>query len=255
MGRGCRMRRDDDRGALRGGPDERRIGLVKEIFSSIPRRYDCLNHLLSFGQDIRWRNFAVSKMVFGRTDRLLDLATGTADLALAAARRRPEIRVAGLDFVSEMMVLGRAKIERSGLKRRISLIQGDAQNLPFPDASFDVAAIAFGIRNIPAKSRTLGEMTRVVVPGGQVLVLEMQYPEKALGRMVFTPYLNLVLPLVARFLSKNPAAYRYLADSIREFPSSREFGGLMSQAGLRDIEVFPLTFGITHLYLAKRGQT
>lgn len=224
------------------------IRLVKDIFSSIPRRYDLLNHLFSFGQDLRWRSVTVRKMNFPRTHRLLDVATGTGDLAIAALRRYPNIEVVGLDFVSQMMTLGRHKIERRGLKKRFSLIQGDATTLPFADDTFDVAAIAFGIRNIPDRLQAIKEMRRVVVPGGQVLILEMGFPQTLIGKMLFYPYLNLLLPLMARFLSKNPAAYRYLADSIMNFPKPVEFGRLMEEAGLTGVNFQPLTLGITCLY-------
>ncbi|MDZ4164489.1 MAG: ubiquinone/menaquinone biosynthesis methyltransferase [Smithellaceae bacterium] len=224
------------------------VRLVRDIFSSIPKRYDLLNHLFSFGQDIRWRNFTVGKMAFNKTNRFLDVATGTADLAIAAARRYPAIEAAGLDFVNEMMSLGQVKIDRYGLTRRVRLIRGDATNLPFSDDAFDVTAIAFGIRNIPDKLQALREMTRVTVPGGQVFVLEMGFPRQRHWQLLFYPYLNLVLPLLSRLLSRNPAAYRYLADSIMNFPAPEEFMKLMENAALSEVSCFPLTMGITNLY-------
>lgn len=224
------------------------IRLVKDIFSSIPGRYDLLNHLLSFGEDFRWRRRAVNKMAFAATHRLLDVATGTGDLAIAALRRYPDIKAVGVDFVSQMMNLARHKIERRGLEKRLALIQGDATNLPFPDDTFDVAAIAFGIRNIPDRLQAIKEMTRVVVPGGQVLILEMGFPQRRIGKIFFYPYINFVLPLLSRLLSPNPAAYRYLADSIMTFPSPEEFCKTIRYAGLTQVTFQPLTMGITCLY-------
>jgi demethylmenaquinone methyltransferase/2-methoxy-6-polyprenyl-1,4-benzoquinol methylase len=225
------------------------VSMVREIFSTITGRYDFLNHLLSLGQDITWRRCAVRKMRFFRTYQLLDVATGTADLAIDAACRHPSIRVTGVDFVREMMDVGLGKIEKKHLSDRVRLIMGNALNLPFPDSSFDVAVIAFSVRNIPNKTRALREMARVVVPGGQVMVLEMTFPRSRLLGGVYHAYLNRVLPTLARAFSPNPAAYSYLADSIMNFPSPEDFAGFMSEGGLKKVEKFPLTLGITHLYV------
>ena len=228
------------------------VSMVRDIFSTITEKYDFLNHLLSLGRDIAWRRSAVRKMRFFRTYQLLDVATGTADLAIDAARRHPSIRVTGVDFVREMMDIGRGKIEKKRLSDRIQLIMGDALDLPFPDNRFDVAGIAFSIRNIPNKSRALREMVRVVVPGGQVVVLEMTFPRSRLLGGIYHTYLNRALPALARAFSPNPAAYSYLADSIMHFPSPEDFAGLMNGAGLKKVEKFPLALGITHLYIGTK---
>lgn len=225
------------------------VGLVREVFATIPRRYDFLNRFFSLRQDVAWRRFAARKMRFFKTDRFLDVATGTADLAMEAVRRHPRIRVAGLDFVREMMLVGQRKIRHERWSERIRLLQGDALNLPFPDHSFDVAAIAFGIRNIPDRQRALEEMRRAVVPGGQVIVLEMNFPRHPLFRHFYDLYLNRMLPHAARLFSRNPAAYRYLGDSIMNFPPPDQFARLMETAGLRDIKKHSLTIGITYLYI------
>lgn len=225
------------------------VGLVREVFATIPRRYDFLNRFFSLRRDVAWRRFAVRKMRFFRTMRFLDVATGTADLSVETARRHPPVRVAGLDFVREMMTVGVQKIRRHKMTDRISLIQGDALSLPFEDNSFDVAAIAFGIRNIPDRRRALQEMKRVVVSGGQVMALEMNFPRHRLFRRFYDLYLNRALPRMARLFSRNPAAYCYLGDSIKEFPSPEQFARLMAEAGLAGIEKYALTLGITYLYI------
>jgi demethylmenaquinone methyltransferase/2-methoxy-6-polyprenyl-1,4-benzoquinol methylase len=225
------------------------VGLVREVFATIPRRYDFLNRFFSLRRDVAWRRFAVRKMRFFQTMRFLDVATGTADLAMEAARRYSPVRVAGLDFVREMMVVGRQKIRRHKMADRIGLIQGDALSLPFDDHRFDVAAIAFGIRNIPDRRRALQEMQRVVIPGGQVMVLEMNFPRHPLFRRFYDLYLNRALPRMAHLFSRNPAAYRYLGDSIKEFPPPDQFARLMMEAGLMKIEKYALTLGITYLYI------
>jgi demethylmenaquinone methyltransferase/2-methoxy-6-polyprenyl-1,4-benzoquinol methylase len=228
--------------------DDEHVGMVREIFSTITGRYDFLNRLLSLCRDIAWRRFAVRKMRFFRTYRLLDVGTGTADLAIDATYRHPRIQVTGVDFVREMMDLGHVKIKKRRLSDRIRLLMGDALDLPFPDSSFDVAAIAFGIRNIPNKMRALREMARVVMPGGQVMVLEMTVPPHPLFRRVYQAYLTRMLPTVARAFSANPAAYDYLADSIANFPTQEDFAELMEEAGLTRVEKYSLTLGITHLF-------
>jgi demethylmenaquinone methyltransferase/2-methoxy-6-polyprenyl-1,4-benzoquinol methylase len=231
------------------------VGLVREVFATIPRRYDFLNRFFSLRRDVAWRRFAVRKMRFFQTMRFLDVATGTADLAVETVRRHPPVRVAGLDFVREMMVVGRRKIRRNRMADRIGLIQGDALSLPFNDNIFDVAAIAFGIRNIPDRRRALEEMKRVVVPGGQVMALEMNFPRHQLFRRFYDLYLNHVLPRMARLFSRNPAAYHYLGDSIKEFPSPDQFARLMEQSGLIGIEKYALTLGITYLYIGVKSET
>jgi demethylmenaquinone methyltransferase / 2-methoxy-6-polyprenyl-1,4-benzoquinol methylase len=225
------------------------VGMVRDVFATIPRRYDFLNRFFSLRRDVAWRRFAARRMRYFRTMRFLDVATGTADLAVEAVRRHPHIHVAGLDFVLEMMAVGRQKILRHRLADRIGLIQGDALNLPSPDETFDVAGIAFGIRNIPDRPRALQEMARVVVPGGQVMVLEMNFPRHPLFRRFYNLYLNRLLPRMARLFSRNPAAYHYLGDSIVNFPAPERFVRLMAEAGLTGIKKYSLTLGITYLYI------
>jgi demethylmenaquinone methyltransferase/2-methoxy-6-polyprenyl-1,4-benzoquinol methylase len=230
------------------------IGMVREIFTTIPGRYDFLNRLLSLRRDVAWRRFAVRKMQFFDTFHFLDVATGTADLAIEAARRHPEIRVTGIDFVSEMLAPGRNKIALRGLAGRIRLLQADALKLPFSDGSFDAAGIAFGIRNIPDRLAALREMRRVLVPGGRIYVLEMNAPQNQLWRSFFAPYLNRVLPRIARLFSQNPAAYLYLVDSITHFPPPPAFLAMMEEAGFSNRERYSLTLGITSLYIGQRSQ-
>jgi demethylmenaquinone methyltransferase/2-methoxy-6-polyprenyl-1,4-benzoquinol methylase len=229
--------------------DDERIGIVIEVFSTVTGRYDFLNHFLSLRRDIAWRSFAVRKMRFFQTFRLLDVATGTGDLAILAVRRHPGIRAAGLDFVQAMMDVASVKIVEKGLPDRIRLLRGDALALPFPENHFDVAAIAFGIRNIPKKTRALEEMRRVVVPGGQVMVLETVAPRGPFCGKLYQLYLNRILPQIARFFSQNPAAYHYLADSIMHFPPPPVFAGQMERAGLKKIQRYALDFGIASLFV------
>ena len=235
------------------GRDEH-VGMVREIFATIPGRYDFLNHFLSLRRDMAWRRFAVRKMRFFNTFRLLDVATGTADLAIEAARQYPEIQVAGIDFVREMLAPGQQKIAARGLDDRIHLLQADAMKLPFMDDSFDAVGIAFGIRNMPDRLEALREMRRVLVPGGSAYILEMSAPRNRILRGLFAPYLNRVLPGMARLFSRNPAAYLYLVDSIFHFPPPERFMEMMADAGFGGLERHPLTLGITHLYIGRRPE-
>jgi len=229
--------------------------MVKEIFSTVTSRYDFLNHFLSLRRDVAWRRFAVKKMSFTSTHRFLDVATGTADLAISAGLSYPQITAVGLDFMKEMLDVGQLKIARAGLSRRIQLLRGDALSLPFPGNSFDVAGIAFGIRNIPDRPRALREMARVVIPGGRIMVLEMAFTPGWFSNLIYHTYLNRLLPRIAKKFSLNPRAYYYLADSIMNFPSPDEFSGLMQEAGMVDIETHKLTFGATYLYIGRKQGT
>jgi demethylmenaquinone methyltransferase/2-methoxy-6-polyprenyl-1,4-benzoquinol methylase len=236
---------------VKDATDAERVRMVREIFSAIPRWYDFLNRFLSLRRDVAWRRKAVRMMRFIKTHAFLDIATGTADLAIEAALRHPEISVTGVDFVPEMMAPGREKIRRTNLADRITLMEGDAMDLPFEDGSFDVSAVAFGIRNMPDRVGALREMARVVAPGGQVMVLELTTPQGRLARELYGIYLNGILPRIGRLFSGNARAYRYLAQSIMDFPSPEEFSWLMERAGLKNVRRHPLTFGVAHLHVGE----
>jgi demethylmenaquinone methyltransferase/2-methoxy-6-polyprenyl-1,4-benzoquinol methylase len=232
--------------------DTERIGMVKEIFSTITGRYDFLNHFLSLRRDIAWRRFAAKKMTFFKTKRFLDIACGTGDLSVSACLQHPDISVAGVDFVYPMVKAANQKATKKNLSGRINLIQGNALCLPFDESSFDVTAMAFGIRNIPKRAEALKEMLRVTAPGGQIMILEMTFIQNRFFKMFYYIYLNFLLPLLAKMFSKNAAAYYYLADSIMNFPAPEEFAAFMEDAGTSEVKIHRLTFGITCLYVGKK---
>ena len=232
--------------------DDQRIGIVKDIFASVTDKYDFLNRFLSGWRDVAWRKRTVQEMNFFNTNRFLDVATGTGDLALDCANTFPDVNVTGVDFVQEMVDNGLKKVEDQNLKERGMLKWGDATNLEFDDNSFDVTAIAFGIRNIPDKEKAFSEMNRIIVPNGQVMVLELTTPEPGFWRNIYSFYLNGVLPKLAKWFTKNPAAYEYLADSIMDFPTRREFVTLMESMGLKNCKAIPLTFGVCTLYIGNK---
>ena len=235
---------------------QRHTEVVHDIFTTSHGRYDFLNHLLSLRRDVGWREVAIARMRFGRTNRFLDVATGTADLAIAAALRYPSIGVTGVDFAAPMLEVGRRKVSAAGLDRRIDLREADAMSLPFPDAAFDVTAVAFGLRNIPDRLGALREMARVTVPGGQVMVLEMTFAPTRAFRPLYSVYLRRILPAVARVFARNPRTYYYLADSIRHFPAPKDLRDMMSQAGLEPVTYHGLTFGTAFLHIGRvpRGE-
>ena len=232
--------------------DEERIGMVKEIFSTITGRYDFLNHFLSLRRDIAWRRFAIKKMVFFRTNRFLDIACGTGDLSINACLEHRNVSVTGVDFVYPMVKAANDKARGKSLSQRINFLQGNALCLPFYENSFDVTAMAFGIRNIPQKAQALKEMLRVTVPGGQIMILEMTFIQNRFFKLFYYIYLNFLLPVLAKIFSKNAAAYYYLADSIMNFPSPEEFAAFMRETGISEVKIYPLTFGITCLYVGEK---
>ena len=231
--------------------DNQRIEIVKDIFSSITSKYDFLNRFLSLRQDLNWRYKAVKKMRFFKSYKLLDIATGTGDLAIDAVNNHPKIQAVGLDFVQNMVDYGNQKIKDQNLKDRVSLRWGDATNIDYESNSFDVSAMAFGIRNIPDKIKALTEMKRVVLQRGRYWYLS-SHSKSWSFKDIYSLYLNGILPKIARLFSSNPAAYEYLADSIINFPTDSEFIALLSSIGFKNIKAIPISSGICTLYIANK---
>jgi demethylmenaquinone methyltransferase/2-methoxy-6-polyprenyl-1,4-benzoquinol methylase len=221
-----------------------------EMFDQIAARYDLLNRLISFGLDRSWRRRLVAALrCDGRAARVLDVATGTADVALDIARLLPQAEVVGLDPSRGMLDVGDQKIARRGLEGRVRLVVGDAQAMgDFADDSFDAACISFGIRNVPDRVQGLREMGRVTRPGGKVCVLELSEPQGG-GLAPFARFhVHHVVPALGSLLSGS-REYRYLQRSIAAFPPPEVFAGLMREAGLVDVQVERMRFGAAHLYV------
>jgi demethylmenaquinone methyltransferase/2-methoxy-6-polyprenyl-1,4-benzoquinol methylase len=227
-------------------PDER-ISAVKNIFNTITPHYDLLNRIMSGRRDVTWRKFVVKRIPIGAKE-VLDVATGTGDLAIAIADGAPGVHVTGADFVKKMMRLAQSKTQNRGFISKIDYVSADATKLPFKTGQFDVATIAFGLRNIPDRLAALNEMGRVVKSGGKVITLEMTFPKNLRLRSFFKWYLNHMIPLVGGLISGNRAAYRYLPDSIQDFLTPDQLSGLFESAGFKSIRTFPLTFGLTYLH-------
>ena len=220
---------------------------VEAMFDAIAPRYDFLNRLLSFGIDRLWRKRAVAMLRADRPRRILDVATGTADLAIEALALHPQ-KVVGVDLSEEMLERGRHKLRRLGEGDRVTLQRGDAERLPFSDAQFDAALVAFGVRNFEDLGRGLGEIRRVLRPGGAVVVLEFSKPRAFPVKQLYDAYSRHVLPRIGQAVSGSEGAYRYLPASVAAFPDGPDFLQRLRTAGFADVRWSPLTFGIASLY-------
>jgi demethylmenaquinone methyltransferase/2-methoxy-6-polyprenyl-1,4-benzoquinol methylase len=227
---------------------------IAGMFDAIAPRYDALNHLLSAGLDRVWRRRAVQELRLTGRERVLDMCTGTADLAIEAATASPgrAATVVGIDFAGEMLRLGAIKIRRAALTDRIQLARADATRVPLPDASCDAATIAFGIRNVMDPVLACREVARVVRPGGRLAVLEFGAPTIPGCRELYGWYFRVVLPRIGRLISTHGEAYAYLPASVAQFPSPEAFMALLREAGFSRVQFLPLTLGIVSLYVAER---
>jgi demethylmenaquinone methyltransferase/2-methoxy-6-polyprenyl-1,4-benzoquinol methylase len=218
------------------------------MFDAIAERYDFVNRVISLGIDQRWRKATACSLTLGSDSRVLDVATGTCDLAIQVIRQAPDARVVGIDPSSRMLEFGRKKLERLGLSERVELARGDAEHLEFADDSFDGVCIAFGIRNVPDRSRALREMARVTRKGGKIAILELSEPRGHLLGAVARFHVHTLVPWLGALLS-GAREYRYLQRSIAAFPAAREFSEQMRDAGVEPLAVRALTFGVCHLYV------
>lgn len=224
---------------------------VQRMFDTIAPRYDLLNRLLSFGIDRRWRRIAVSTLPLPPGGRVLDVATGTGDVALEIARQHRDVTVTGIDFSAEMVTIGRQKIARTPHGDRIVLEVAPCENIPFPDATFDGATIAFGIRNVDDRLLGLSEICRVIKSGGTLLVLEFSTPRSPLFNALYSWYFRTLLPRIGGLISDG-GAYRYLPESVSQFPPREEFARLMERAGFSPVSFRDLTFGVVTLYAGRK---
>jgi len=227
---------------------------IAGMFDAIAPRYDLLNHLLSAGIDRHWRSRAIRALRLTGRECVLDLCTGTADLAIAARRARPPAaRVVGIDFAGAMLLMGAQKIRRARLSGGIALARGDAMRIPVADASVDAVTIGFGIRNVEEPEVALRDVARVLKPGGRLVVLEFAIPTTPLFKAVYLTYFRHILPRIGRAVSRHDAAYGYLPASVGAFASPDAFITLLRNVGFRDVSADPMTFGSVYMYTAQRG--
>jgi demethylmenaquinone methyltransferase/2-methoxy-6-polyprenyl-1,4-benzoquinol methylase len=214
------------------------------MFGAIARRYDLANHTLSWGTDFYWRKCAANIVASWQPGKIVDLATGTGDLALALQKKLPDAEVTGVDFQPEMLELAK----RKGVRQTIL---ADVMKLPFADASFDCVTIAFGLRNMENWRSALAEMSRVLRRDGHLLVLEFSLPTRPIVRTIYRLYLHRCLPLLGSFLTRKKSAYDYLGDSIEEFPGGHAMIDLIEASGFRHATLQPLSYGIATIYTAQ----
>ena len=221
---------------------------VTSMFNSIAFRYDFLNHFLSFGIDMSWRKKAV-RIMSGKykNPEILDVATGTADLAIAASKLAPK-RITGIDISENMLAIGRKKILRKGLSELIHLYEGDSEKINFSDNTFDIVMVAFGVRNFSDTVKGLNEMHRVLKPGGMIMVLEFSKPEWFPFKQLYSFYFLRILPLAGRIISNHGRAYSYLPESVMQFPDNERFTELLMRSGFSGNNQKILTGGIASIY-------
>ncbi|MEZ4756909.1 MAG: bifunctional demethylmenaquinone methyltransferase/2-methoxy-6-polyprenyl-1,4-benzoquinol methylase UbiE [Flavobacteriales bacterium] len=223
---------------------------VEQMFDAISPRYDLLNRVFSLGIDQGWRRRVIRLLGREPVEHLLDVATGTADLAILGSTKAA--RVTGVDISEGMLAKGREKVDRRGLAQRVVLQRADSAALPFPDATFDAVTVAFGVRNFEELERGLREMLRVLKPNGRLFVLEFSKPQRTPMRQLFRFYFHRVMPVVGRSVSRDSAAYTYLPKSVEAFPEGEAFLQLLRNAGGRECTAEALTGGIATLYIARK---
>ena len=221
---------------------------VAKMFDNIAKSYDFLNHFLSFGMDFYWRKKAVSKLT-NNPKKILDVATGTADFAIAATKMK-EVQIIGIDISEKMLEIGKNKIKQKGLENLIKLQLADSENLPFESGSFDGITAGFGVRNFENLQLGLSEMCRVLKEGGIAVILEPSKPKAFPVKQIYSAYFHYILPFLGRLISKDNRAYNYLPESVDAFPENEKFIEILKVVGFTKAQHLPLTLGIVSLYIA-----
>ena len=224
---------------------------VQQMFNNIAGNYDFLNHFLSFGIDRQWRKKTIACLKEKKPQLILDIATGTADLAIEAIKLSP-LKIFGIDISEDMLEIGRNKIRKKNLQDTIELIEGDSELLIFDDNKFDAVTVAFGVRNFQNLKKGLMEMNRVLKLGGMVVILEFSQPTNRLFSKLYNFYSSTITPGLGKALSKDKNAYSYLNESVKAFPSGNQFCKNLEESGFKNIQFKPLTFGVATIYHAEK---
>lgn len=229
--------------------DKKHVG---SLFDSIASTYDRFNHLLSLNIDKRWRRRAVRQL--RPADHLLDVAVGTADLAIEVIRQNKASRVTGIDISTGMMDIGAQKISQAGMSQSITLLEASALEMPFADSTFSAVTCAYGVRNFSNLDQGLAEMFRVMKPGGQLMILEFSYPQNVIIRWCYNLFFTHLMPLVGKAVSRNSGAYLYFRQSVKNFIWGEAMAQRLAAAGFAQVSYRPMTLGITTLYMAQKGE-
>ncbi|MFA7273570.1 MAG: bifunctional demethylmenaquinone methyltransferase/2-methoxy-6-polyprenyl-1,4-benzoquinol methylase UbiE [Crocinitomicaceae bacterium] len=230
-----------------GNEDQSKKEEVREMFNNISGKYDFLNHFLSLGIDKIWRKKAINALKAIQPEKVLDIATGTADFALAALPLKPK-EIVGLDLSPGMISVGQKKIEKKGVTNIIRLVVGDSENLPFEDNYFDALTVGFGVRNFENLEKGLSEMLRVVRPGGKLVILEFSKPKKFPVKQAFGFYSKNIIPFLGKNISKDNKAYAYLPESVQAFPEGKDFTDILAKVGYQSIAAQLVSGGIATIY-------
>lgn len=222
------------------------------MFDSISKRYDFLNHFLSLGIDKLWRRKAVNYLKKDNPKMILDVATGTADLAIECLKLNPD-KVIGVDLSEGMLSMGRKKLAASGQDAKIELRKGDSEKLLFEDSTFDACTVGFGVRNFEDLDKGLAEIYRVLKPGAKLVVLEFSKPRTFPVKQLYNLYFNTILPLWGRYISKSNSAYSYLPESVKHFPDGQDFLNHLEKVGFKQMKMQALSFGICSIYVGTKS--
>ena len=220
---------------------------VEQMFDNISPKYDLLNRILSGGIDIQWRKDVIKMVKAAKPETILDIATGTGDLAIMMAKNT-SAQITGLDLSAGMLEVGRKKVEAEGLNNRVTMIQGDSENLPFEDNTFDCITVSFGVRNFENLEKGLSEIRRILKPGGTFVILEFSYPTSFPMKQLYTFYSKNILPAIGKLISKDQSAYTYLPDSVAAFPHGEEMKNILKNVKFTQPIDKKLTFGIASIY-------
>ncbi|CAZ94826.1 bifunctional demethylmenaquinone methyltransferase/2-methoxy-6-polyprenyl-1,4-benzoquinol methylase UbiE [Zobellia galactanivorans] len=224
---------------------------VTQMFDNISENYDGLNRVISFGIDIKWRKRVVAILTAKKPNNILDIATGTGDLAINLVETGAE-KIVGLDISPGMLEVGKKKIAQKNLDQKIDMVIGDSENLPFEDNSFDAVTVAFGVRNFETLEKGLAEIHRVLAPKGTFVVLETSVPTKTPFKQGYNTYTKYMLPAIGKLFSKDKAAYSYLSESASVFPHGDAFNNILRKIGFIEVENRPQTFGVASIYVATK---